>query len=121
MPLILGLVLTALRKNLWERNTALVILGVHLLISPGWHHYFAFFPFLWLIAWNEAGKYGRWTLLGIFLLERVPMFTLGTVEDAYHWYSASGITTIVGMVMFFVLRFSDKSSTLQSEKEVVEI
>ena len=45
------------KKTLWKENTALVILGVHLLISPGWHHYFAFFPFLWLIL-EEGGKYG---------------------------------------------------------------
>lgn len=114
--LIFGLIFTAWKKNFsGERITALIIVGVHLLISPGWHHYFAFFPFVWLISWKEAGKLGKFVLLGVFLLERLPMFTLGTMHDAYHWYSVSGMTTIVGLSMFFVLRFSEKSDTLIRE------
>jgi hypothetical protein len=113
LPMLLGLMLSALRRGFsWERRAALIILGIHLVISPGWHHYFAFFPFLWLIAWNMAGKWGRIVLFFAFLLERLPMFTLGLVDDAYHWYSVSGITTIVGLLIFFVLRFSEKPATV---------
>ena len=111
--MLLGLILSALRRGFsWERTAALIILGVHLVVSPGWHHYFAFVPFLWLIAWNGAGKWGRIILCLVFLLERLPMFTLGLVDDSYHWYSVSGCTTIVALSIFFVLRFSEKSATV---------
>ena len=67
----------------------LLWVALHLLLSPGWHHYAAFLPFVLLWCWSR-GEY-FWSGIG-FLIVLLPVMILGIYPDTYAHYSAFGGT-----------------------------
>ena len=88
----------------------LVMLLSQLWLSPGWHHYFAFFPLAMFWLWKgidrDKGTY-IWSLISIglcFLVERIPMLVLCYSRDdsGYEWYSQLGMTTLLTTMLVMV-------------------
>ena len=74
-----------------DRIARLFVLWValHLLLSPGWHHYTAFLPFVLLWCWSR-GEY-IWSGLGLLII-LLPVMILGIYPGTYAYYSAFGGT-----------------------------
>jgi hypothetical protein len=68
----------------------LIWVFLHLVLSPGWHHYMAFVPFV--LLWCRDKKKGRiFSGVGLFLI-LTPVFFLGSMEGVYVTYSSWGGT-----------------------------
>ena len=73
----------------------MVLCFVGLMLPPGWHHYFAFLPFVQLqLLQHRPSK----TVLGLLILamatERIPILALGLSEHSYAVASSLGCTTL---------------------------
>lgn len=81
-------------------SAVLVLCYIGLMLPPGWHHYYAFLPFAQLhLLQNKTGDQYTKALIGAsIILERIPIFLLGSVDLSYPLASAYGTTTVTTLL-----------------------
>ena len=102
--LVLGKLVWYIRKNRIDtaRIFALLIL-IHLLIQPGWVHYFCWLPIVHVWCWYRARNEPKllWLLGLAILLERMPLLFL--TRPNYFAFSRAGWMTIVLLLTLMVI------------------
>lgn len=78
------------------------IVWMHLLLQPGWVHYFCWLPFAQVVVWNRTPIQERWLLVGVGLVERIPILFLSS--QVYFSFVRSGGLTFTVLVLWIVTR-----------------
>lgn len=78
----------ACRDEVWRYLMLLVVL--HIFLSPGWHHYMSFLPFVLLWCFQKQGE-RFFSSIGLLCI-LFPVLFLGHVHTLYPHYSAWGGT-----------------------------
>ena len=78
------------------------LVWIHLLLQPGWVHYFCWFPFAQVLLWNRVSVWSRWWIVGAGILERIPIIFLS--NQIYFTFVRSGGLTITVLVIWLVAR-----------------
>jgi hypothetical protein len=83
---------------------ALCLVGVTLIVPPGWHHYFAFLPYAQAVALGASRSKGAGRIATLsWLASALPLTLLGAVDHAYFVYSAWGGTTVSALLAWWAL------------------
>ena len=78
------------------------IIWIHLLLQPGWVHYFCWLPFAQVVVWNSASVRDRWWLIGFGLVERLPIVFLSSF--AYFSFVRIGGLTVTVLAVWSIAR-----------------
>ena len=107
-----------LLKTIWTVRTTKVdtatiftlLITIHLLLQPGWVHYFCWLPLVHVWCWYKArGKSKVFWVLGLaILLERIPLLFLE--RSNYFASSRAGWMTVVLLLTLMVLSFLSDST-----------
>lgn len=81
------------------RAAALALTAGSLLLSPAWHHYFAFLPFAAAVVLGhpQASRAARASTLAGLAVGAVPLVLVGTSPTAFATWSAWGGTTLAAL------------------------
>lgn len=87
-----------------------LLIGIHLLLQPGWVHYFAWLPIVQVWCWLRCRGQPivRICLLGLIVFERLPLFWLN--QETYFAFSRAGWMTIVVLGLLGIVYLIDKES-----------
>ena len=84
---------TYVRLSKRSLQLVLMLCTLSLLLSPGWHHYFAFLPFALALLWREVqSTIDRFLIVISLLLQTIPILGLGLWSNIYGYYSLFGGT-----------------------------
>ena len=102
--LIAGLTMKHARQDSSNRipSICIVLCFVGLMLPPGWHHYFAFLPFVQLHLLQARPSKSSFGLLVLaILIGRIPILSLGLLEHSYAIASSFGATTLSTLLSWF--------------------
>jgi len=116
--LVLFGVLVFMLIRLWRLRTRSIValdsvvflISIHLLLQPGWVHYFAWLPIVQVWCWIQCEEQPlvRTALLGLILFERLPLLLLD--QSTYFAFSRAGWMTIVLAGMLVIVSFVKNGS-----------
>ena len=99
---VLGASAVSMRQSPPLLAMATGVAAVTLSLAPGWHHYFAFLPFLQVVAWQRGGRGARAAVAGSVLVERLPVLGLAAgCDEAFFVYSSYGGTTVATVLVWY--------------------
>jgi hypothetical protein len=78
------------------------LIWIHLLLQPGWVHYFCWLPFAQVVVWNSTSVRERWWLIGFGLVERLPILFLSS--HAYFSFVRIGGLTLTVLAVWSIAR-----------------
>ena len=96
-----------------------VLLGLWLVLSPGWHHYYSLIPFILCWSWSRGGS--KIILCGVVILQWLPIFLLGLLPQTYVVFSAWGggfwsILLLWGCVTQQCIKINRNSNVYKGDK-----
>ena len=107
-----------LAKSIWTLRTKAIdtvtifslLIAIHLLLQPGWVHYFCWLPLVQVWCWYKARRKSKilWLLGLAIVLERVPLLLLE--RSNYFATSRAGWMTIVLLLTLIVLSLLSRSA-----------
>ena len=81
-------------------DSAYWLLWIHLLLQPGWVHYFSFLPYVQVLLWNRVNRSGRWLIICAIVMERIPILFLS--QTVYFAFVRSGGLSLVVVLLWFI-------------------
>ncbi len=97
------------RKEISLKFAFQTLMVGHLLLQPGWVHYFCWLPVVQVWIWLQAGTASRGILLLAILMERLPLLTLS--QERYFLWSQAGGLTISVVLSFLALSLIGNTSS----------
>ena len=92
-------------RSIVASDSVVFLISIHLLLQPGWVHYFAWLPIVQVWCWSQCKEqpFVRVALLGVIVFERLPLVLLD--QSTYFAFSRAGWMTIVlaGMLVIVAL------------------
>ena len=113
MGVVVFLFKTILSLRTQQIDTATVftlLILIHLLLQPGWVHYFCWLPLVHVWCWYKADRSSKilWVLGLAMVLERIPLLFLE--RSNYFASSRAGWMTMVLLLTLVVLSFLSRST-----------
>lgn len=100
---VLGRIVWSLRTTVTVSTVFALLIVIHLLLQPGWVHYFCWLPLVHVWCWYQArGKSTvLWGIGLVILLERLPLIFLD--RSTYFMFARAGWMTLVLLLTLMVL------------------